>query len=138
MAAVIVRKKDLENLGKELMKEVYSFLHDEYILTFEEMKVEQDKLKKNLVKFYFESLNFTKTKTKYSWGIEHEEFDESKYEETLKEIEGKIEKDSLDIKVIYQVLNNLKLDFEIDEDLFFKKEAFISIYKVYKCDYRYL
>lgn len=51
MAAVIVRKKDLENLGKELMKEVYSFLHDEYILTFEEMKVEQDKLKKTLLNF---------------------------------------------------------------------------------------
>ena len=31
MAAVIVRKKDVERLGKELLKEVYDFLHDEYI-----------------------------------------------------------------------------------------------------------
>ena len=42
MAAVIIRKKDLKNLGRKLMKEVYKFLHDEYILTFEEMKVEKD------------------------------------------------------------------------------------------------
>ena len=42
MAAVIIRKKDVERLGKELVKEVYEFLHDEYILsTFEEMKEEK-------------------------------------------------------------------------------------------------
>ena len=46
MAAVIIRKKDLKNLGSKLMKEVYKFLHDDYILTFEEMKVEKDNLKK--------------------------------------------------------------------------------------------
>ena len=40
MAAVIIRKKDVERLGKE----VYDFLHDDYILTnFEEMKIEQEK-----------------------------------------------------------------------------------------------
>ena len=42
MAAVIIRKKDVERLGKKLVKEVYEFLHDEYILsTFEEMKEEK-------------------------------------------------------------------------------------------------
>ena len=41
MADFIIRKKDLENLGRKLMKEVYKFLHDEYILSFEEMKVEK-------------------------------------------------------------------------------------------------
>ena len=48
MAAVIIRKKDLESLGRKLMKEVYKFLHDEYILSFEEMKLEKEKLKKIL------------------------------------------------------------------------------------------
>ena len=44
MAAVIIRKKDVERLGKELVKEVFEFLHDEYILSnFEEMKEEQKK-----------------------------------------------------------------------------------------------
>ena len=59
MAAVIIRKKDLESLGKKLMKEVYKFLHDEYILSFKEMKVEKENLEKNLVILKFESVNFT-------------------------------------------------------------------------------
>ena len=29
MVAVIIRKKEVERLGKELLKEVYDFLHDE-------------------------------------------------------------------------------------------------------------
>ena len=41
MAAVIIRKKDVERLGKEVIKELYDFLHDEYIITFPEMKEEK-------------------------------------------------------------------------------------------------
>ena len=42
MAAVIIRKKDVERLGKEVLKEVYNFLHDEYILSnFEEMNIKK-------------------------------------------------------------------------------------------------
>ena len=51
MAAVIIRKKDVERLGRKLMKEVYKFLHDEYILSFEEMKLEKEKLEKDLLLF---------------------------------------------------------------------------------------
>ena len=39
MAAVIIKQKDVKRLGKELLNEMFEFLHDEYILTeFEEMK----------------------------------------------------------------------------------------------------
>ena len=72
MAAVIIRKKDLENLGRKLMKEVYKFLHDEYILSFEEMKLEKDKLEKNLVVFKFQSFNLTTTQKGNTLRIEHE------------------------------------------------------------------
>ena len=49
MAAVIIRKKDLDNLGKEVLKELYKFLNDEYILsTFPEMKEEKQKFLNNL------------------------------------------------------------------------------------------
>ena len=138
MAAVIIRKKDLKNLGSKLMKEAYKFLHDDYILTFEEMKVEKDNLKKNLVNYYFQSFNFIITQKRYSWKIEHEKLDESKYEEYLKEIEEKIENESLDIELIFKVLNKLKLDMEIDEDLFFKTKGFTNIFKVFDCDHSYL
>ena len=41
--SVTIRKSDLERLGKDLMKEIDNFLHDEYILTFPEMKLDQEK-----------------------------------------------------------------------------------------------
>ena len=106
MEDLIIRKKDIENLGRKLMKKVYKFLHNEYILTFEEMKVEKDNLKKYLLKFYFKM------------------FDESKYEKYLKEIEDKIEDESLDINLISKVLDIIELHPEIDEDLYVKKKHF--------------
>ena len=138
MAAVIIRKKDLESLGRKLMKEVYKFLHDEYILSFEEMKLEKEKLKKNLVVFNFKSFNFTTVQKGNSWSIKYEDFDKSKYEKELKIIEDEIENESLDINLIFKVLNMLELDMEIDEDLFFQKNAFINIFKVFDSDYSYL
>ena len=103
MEEITIRKKDIENLGRKLMKEVYKFLHDDYILTFEEMKVEKDKIEKYLVEFY-KIHNFSLLK-----------------EYKLKEIEDKIENESLNIDLIFRVLILIKLDFEIDEDLFSKK-----------------
>ena len=56
MAAVIITQKDVNRLAKELLKEIFDFLHDEYIITnFEEMKKEQEKFLKNL------ALNHIKT-----------------------------------------------------------------------------
>ena len=49
MAAVIIKKKDVERLGKELLNEVYDFLYDKDILNrFKELKEEQKKLQKIL------------------------------------------------------------------------------------------
>ena len=56
----------------------------------------------------------------------------------LKEIEDKIEDESLDIDLIYEVLNRIDLEFEIDEDLFCEKKAFIYIYLVLTNYYSYL
>ena len=135
MADLVIRKKDIENLGRKTMKEVYEFLNDDYILsTFEEMKVEKERLEKNIVDKYLQMIyeismfNFDKDKyDKYT----NELNDESKYKSSLKKIVSKIEDESLDIKIIYEVLDSLNLEFEIDEDLFDKKKAFIYIYSVY-------
>ena len=125
MTDFIIRKKDIENLGKKLMKEVYKFLHDDHILSFEEMKVEKDKIEKYLVTFYLRKIhkidNFLFEKSKYE-NYTKELEDESKYEEYLKEIKSKIEDESLDINLIFKVLDRIKLKFEIDEDLFDKKK----------------
>ena len=127
MADLVIRKKDIENLGRKTMKEVYKFLHDDYILTtFEEMKVEQKKLEKNLVNIYLQMI--------YKFDVNNYDKElayESKYDNYLKELVAKIEDESLDINLIYEVLKSIKLDFEINEDLFVKNKAFIYFYSIY-------
>ena len=139
MAAVIIRKKDVERLGKKLVKEIYEFLHDEYILNnFIEMKLVQKKFLKNLVTNYFRTFNNTVTQKGNSWSIKYEEFDESKYEKELKCLKDEIENESLSTFVIFKILNNLDLDMEIDEDLYFKTKAFLDIFRVFEIGYSYL
>ena len=144
MADLVIRKKDIENLGRKTMKEVYKFLHDDYILTtFEEMKVEQKKLKEYLVNSYlrmiykFDVNNYNKElayESKYDNYLKElvaKIEDESKHDNYLKELVAKIEDESLDISLIYDVLKCIELEFEIDEDLFVKNKAFIYFYSIY-------
>ena len=139
MAAVIIRKKDVERLGKELVKEVYQFLHDEYILsTFEEMKEEKKNFLRGLVLNKFESVNYTTTQRGNTWSIKYEEFDKSKFDDELKCVKEQIKNGSLDINLIFKTLNSLNLDMKIDEDLYFKTHAFINIFKVFDSNYSYL
>ena len=137
MEDIIIRKKDLENFGRKLIKKVYKFLHDEYILSFEEMKVEKDKIEKYLLEFYYKGIpNFFNYLINKKNQKEIE--DKIKDKNSLKEIEDKIEDESLDIDLIYEVLNRIDLEFEIDEDLFCEKKAFIYIYLVLTNYYSYL
>ena len=105
------------------MKEVYKFLHDEYILSFEKMKEEKDKLEKYLVKFYYKDILEKYTKL----FIEDKNVDEI----TLKEIEAEIEDETLNINFIFDALNRIKLSDEIDGDLYCKKKAFKYNYLVF-------
>ena len=58
--SVTIRKSDLKKLGKDLMKEIDNFLHDENILTFPEMKLDQEKFDERVNRFKdkFESESF--------------------------------------------------------------------------------
>ena len=104
MAAVIIRKKDVERLGKDLIKEVDYFLHDEYIInSFPEMKLDQ-----------------------------------KKFDDSVNKLKDKFESGSLNIEEIYYILLEIKLDDEIDGDLFFKKEAYLDIYRVLYVGYMHL
>ena len=139
MAAVIIKKKDLERLGRTLLKEVYDFLHNDYILeNFTEMKEEQQKLLIKLALYKFKNVNKTVKQQGKSLKITYEEFDKSKYEEEIKIVKEEIVNKSLDIKLIFNVLNGIDLDDEIDGDLLFKKEAFLNLYRVFSGEYSYL
>ena len=135
MEDLVIREKDIVNLGRKTMKEFYRFLHDDYFLTtFEELKVEQKKLKEYLVNLYLRMIykvdEIHRDEEKFDKYIKEIE-DETKYDKYLKELVDKIEDESLDIKIIYNVLKRVKLDFEIHEDLFVKKKAFIYFYSIY-------
>ena len=139
MAAVIIRKKDVERFGKELVKKIFEFLHDEYILSnYEEMKEVQKKFLRNLVLHYFRSFNFTEIQKGRTWRIKYDKLDENKFEEELKCVKDEIKNGSLNTFVIFKSLNNLEFDMGINEDLYFKTKAFLNLYNVIDSDYRYL
>ena len=129
-ACCIIEKKNLEKLGRKLMKEVYNFLHDEYILTFEEMEVEKNNMEKYLIEFYFKIID----ESIYEKCLK----DESQYKNCIKAIKKRIEDENLDIDFIFEVLDKIKLEFEIDEDLFCKKKGFCYIYLVFNEYHTYL
>ena len=133
MAAVIIRKKDLDRLGKELLKEMYDFLHDEYILTeFEEMEFVKEKFLHNLIKNHINTLyrEFEITDEKRKALLEN--FISKKME--LKE--NAMKDGGIDTKGIYDTL--LRISKIKDEDLYFKTTAFLDIYRVFEIGYKYL
>ena len=46
--------------------------------------------------------------------------------------------DGIDTEGIYRVISEFKLDMETHEDLYYKKEAFLDIFRVFETGYTYL
>ena len=149
MSSCIIQKKDLENLGKKLMKEFYDHVHSNYLLNeFDEVKLKRKYYDENLTK---EFLSFYENKEK---NIESVYFDNKRYKDLVKmetkdllsKIETKIQDETLNFKIIYNLLDQMKykleiskgIDHEIDEDLFYMKKAFLHMYEVFYYDSKYL
>ena len=149
MSACIIQKEDLKKLGKKLMKEFYNHVYSDYFLKeFEEVKLKRKYYDENLTK---EFLSFYENQEK---NIESLYFDNKRYkdlvemktEDLLKKIETKIKDETLNYEIIFNFLNQMDIkleinkgnDFEIDEDLFCMKKAFIHMYLVYHFDHYYL
>ena len=149
MSSCVIQKKDLEKLGKKLMKEFYYHIHDKYFLKeFDEVKLKRkyydEHLTKNFLSFYenkektFNNLYFDNKR--------YEDLVKMKTKDLLSKIETEIKDETLDFEIIYNFLDQMdrKLnidkcdDFEIDEDLYCMKKAFINIYDVYHSAYTYL
>ena len=140
MAAVIIRQKDLKRLGKELLNEIFDFLNDEYILTeFEDMKEVQEKFLNNLILNHINTLNrrFEITDEKRQQLFELIKGEKSFPEEMELKVNS-MKDDGIDTEGIYQTLISLKLDMEIDEDLYYKTKAFLDIFRVFETGYTYL
>ena len=140
MAAVVILKTDLEELGKKLMLEIYKHVHDEYMLNFEKVKKEKDYYEKNLVDKF---LNFHEDKEKdykdlYFGDKRYEEIVKMQHKDLLEKIEDEIKNKTLNVEIIYRVLDGLKLDHDLNEDLYYMKRAFINLYNAYHYNYYYL
>ena len=131
------------------MKEFYYHLHDEYMLKeFDEVKLKRKYYDENLTK---EFLSFYENQEKnikslYFDNKRYKDLVEMKTEDLLKKIETKIKDETLNYEIIFNFLDRMDIkleiskgnDFEIDEDLFCMKKAFIHIYEVYHFDHDYL
>ena len=119
---LVIKKKDIIKLGKDLIKEVYEFLNDKYFKeTFpEEMSKTSNTFNNYLVQRVFGNRDCTT------------------HEEDLESVIKMIKYERLDIEIVYETLKNLDLDLEIHEDLYFKNRAFLNLYSVFDIDYTYL
>ena len=149
MDEVVIKKKDVDRLAKELLKEIFDFLHDEYILNnFVEMKIEKPKFLNNLVSNHIGTLlrqsKITQKQRKELVKPLLNKFIDGKFISRDEEYFSKLVKDAMkddgiDTEGIYHTLNNLNLDMEeIDGDLYFKKESFLDIFRVFDTGYTYL
>ena len=144
MAAVIIRKKNLDRLGRTLLKETFDFLHDEYILSkFEEMKLTQEIFLNSICLEHIETLFKSKFITEEKRGELFKPFFYSKLENGKlyhdKDLVKKVmEDEKIDTEGIYKTLIKLRLDMEIDEDLYYKTKAFLDIFRVFDVGYMYL
>ena len=149
MSSCIIRKKDLEKLGKKLMKEFYDHVHDEYMLKeFDEVKLKRKYYDENLTKEFLSFYNHKEKKIQnlYFDNKRYEDLVEMKTEDLLKKIKGKIKDETLDYKIIFNFLDRMDrklkiskdIEHEIDEDLFYMKKAFMHMFEVFHYDYYYL
>ena len=139
MAAVIIRQKDLKRLGKELLNEMFDFLHDEYILTeFKKMKEVQEKFLEKLAFNHINTLHRQYKITKEKREELAKPFFDKKVEYDSNLVKGAMEKDGIDTEGIYHTLISINLDKVLEEDLSFKAKAFLDIFRVFEVSYTYL
>lgn len=139
MADVTIKKTDLEKLGRTLIKEVYDFFNNEYFITnFPEVREEQKKFEEELVKRRFYNLNMEIVQLPESVSFVCKKMEKDKYKDELNNAIEELKNETLDIHTIYDILNNINLDSEIEEDLYFKNKAFLDISRVYENGHTYL
>ena len=141
MSSCILFKKDILELGKELMIDLYEHLHDEYLLTFNEVKEVRDYWDNNLVDHFLKMIK----KEKYSDDFEFHHLNKIKLKDLfdtdkniLLELIEKViinkkyfnDTDDL-LKFMSNFMSNIKLEYEIDEDLFSDVKKFLCWYDVF-------
>ena len=120
-----IKTTDIDLLGKNTITDVYHYLHDKYLLTFDEVKSERNFFDKEIVKSF---LNFNKE-------IKKNEISDI---DLLKKISDKIKNKTLDMNTIFNFLEKLKINSEINEDLYYKIKGFVNLYESFYFNYFYI
>ena len=149
MRSVVIFEKGLEKLGRELMKDFYDHVYNDYLLKeFEGVKLKRKYYDENLTKDFLslskENMNYYGKL--YIKNINHDDLFKMKTEELFSKIEDKIKNKTIDYNFVYDFFDkmdeNLKInkdfDFEMDEDLFCMKKAFNKLYEVFHHNHIFL
>ena len=131
MELVIKKKKDIEKIGKDLLKEVHEMLNNDY---FKETFPEEINKKSEIFYSYLIERVFGNCTNI----IKSDTYNETTPEEELEFVIKMIKNGRFDIKVIYETLRLIDLDVEIEENLYFKNNSFLNLYSVFYNDYIYL
>ena len=133
MDEVVIKKKDVDRLAKELLKEIFDFFNNEYIINnFEEMKIEKPKFLNNLVFNHIIYSNKKGEKNELHKQFLESFFNKKEFEYTSKLVDEAMKDDGIDTSGIYFTLNDLDLEEEIDDDLIVNKDLFLDIFRVFE------
>ena len=141
MSSIVINKKDVERFGRKIIKEVYDYFNSDYshVINFDEFPETQKKFKNDIICNLFgnshlkfkslpEEFKFEQTKD-----LDKDKF-EKKYEYAVKQIND----EKMNIDVIFKILSDTEIDFDINGDLYDEKKAFLYIYNVFDYYHRYL
>lgn len=131
---LVISEKKLIKMGKELVLDLFNMFDDEFYkehLTNEIKQVEKDFYKYFTNNFYNRDLQDWKS-------VDLDNIVNPDIESEVKSIKRFVKHDTLDIKDIFKTLRDLEFDIDLNEEFSFKKDAFLRIYEVFDCDYKYL
>ena len=126
MEEVVIRKKDVDRLAKTLLKEIFEFIQDKNSLR---------ELKKDFLN------KVVKANQQYvlpNSVIESILNKEDEFEGFLKLVKDAVKDDNIDTEEIYEIIEKFELGMETNEDLYYKKESFLDIFRVFETGYIYL
>ena len=138
---VVINKKDLTRLGNNVLKELYEFFNDEYMLTYPEVKEESRSFIKKLITAEFEKKNYILIQREDSMNIIHEQIGQDEFDKKLKCLKDRIENGEISLDIIIEAIRQIEYKNgmnELGEDLHGKVSSFENIYNVFTYDYKYL
>ena len=139
---LLIKKSDIEKLGKKALKEVYEYLDIDYTdieNTDEELLLEIKKSKKDLDKLIIKELLKLEKKTKKVKFCINKVEDEYKnknlksYYQSI--IKKEIENESFDIETIHNFLDKINFTWDMGEDPFCSRRAFLISYELFFHNY---